>query len=372
MTYRFGDLVAFAAELLSKTGLDGDKPDVVARLLVTADAMGHTTHGLAQLADYLEEIEAGRMARAGEPEVVSDRGATLVWDGRRLPGVWLAARAVELAAARAKAHGICAISIRRSHHIACLAAFLPAATEAGMMAIVASSDPSTAHVAPFGGTRAVFTPDPIAIGIPTDGDPILIDISASITTAGMSARLRREGGRFAGPWALDAKGRATDDPNVLFADPPGTLLPAGGTDHGHKGYGLALMIEALTQGLSAYGRADGETHWGASVFVEVFDPEAFAGRAGFIRQAAWTAAACRANPPAVTGRPVRLPGANAMEGLRRAKAEGLALHPGILENLAPWGRKLDVAVPKPGPPKPGPHGCSPLAGELSAQPTKWH
>jgi LDH2 family malate/lactate/ureidoglycolate dehydrogenase len=343
--HRYDDLVAYAERLLASAGLDGDKPRVVAELLVTADAMGHTTHGLAQLADYLEEIETGAMAKTGEPEVLSDRPAAVVWDGRRLPGVWLTAKALELGIARAREFGSCAISIRRSHHIACLAAFLPIATDAGMMAIVASSDPSAAHVAPYGGTRAVFTPDPIAIGIPTGAAPILVDISASITTAGLSGRLRKAGRRFPGPWAIDAAGRPTDDPGVLAADPPGTLLPTGGTDHGHKGYGLALMIEALTQGLSGYGRADGETGWGASVFIDVFDPAAFAGRAEFERQTAHVAEACLANPPVDPARPVRLPGGAALAGLARAKRDGLDLHPGILEALAPFAAKLGVAQP---------------------------
>jgi LDH2 family malate/lactate/ureidoglycolate dehydrogenase len=347
MTYRVDDLVSFAAHLLARAGLDGDKPEVVARLLVDADAMGHTTHGLAQLADYVEEIANGGMAKGGEPTVVSDRGAAIVWDGERLPGVWLTSRALQLAVLRAREHGLCAVSVRRSHHMACLASFLPIATDAGMMAIIACSDPSDAIVAPYGGTRAVFMPDPIAVGIPTDTDPILIDISASITTAGMSARLRRSGERFPGAWALDAEGRPTDDPNVLTATPKGTLLPIGGLDHGHKGYGLALLVEALTQGLSGHGRVDCEDRWGASVFIQVFDPEAFVGFAQFVRQTSFTAAACRDNPPISADRPVRLPGSKAIEGLRRSKTDGLSLYPGILEGLRPWSEKLGVALPEP-------------------------
>ncbi|MCW6509250.1 Ldh family oxidoreductase [Lichenifustis flavocetrariae] len=338
----FDTLVAYAERLLKAAGLDGDKPTVTARLLVTADAMGHTTHGLAQLPDYIEDILAGKMTSVGEPDVVADKPAAVVWDGRRLPGVWLTDKAVRLAAARAKTTGICAVTIRRSHHIACLATFLPAATEQGLMVIVASSDPSDAHVAPFGGTRAVFTPDPLAVGIPTEGDPILIDISASITTAGMSARLRREGGSFPGEWALDADGRPSRDPNVLVGERKGTLLPAGGVDHGHKGYGLALMVEAITQGLCGYGRADGEADWGASVFVQVFDPALFGGLAAFTRQTEWVAEACRTNPPVDPARPVRLPGAAAMRGMRDAMANGLTPRPGLLEALEPWAAKLGI------------------------------
>jgi LDH2 family malate/lactate/ureidoglycolate dehydrogenase len=260
--------------------------------------------------------------------------------------VWLTDQALRLACDRAALHGLCAISIRRSHHIACLAAFLPIATERGLVAMIMSSDPSDAMVAPFGGRDAVFTPDPIAIGIPTGGDPILIDMSSSITTAGLSARLRREGRRYPGAWAIDAAGRASDDPAVLLADPPGALLPAGGLDHGHKGYGLALMVEALTQGLSGYGRADGATGWGASVFVQAFDPALFGGAEAFARQTAHLAALCRASPAIDPARPVRLPGEGALGAARDAALHGLALHPGVLEALGPYAARWSIRPPQ--------------------------
>jgi len=345
--YRAADLVAYATALFAAAGCDGDKPATVAAGLVEADLLGHTTHGLGLAPAYLRELESGAMTPRGEPAVVADRGAAVTWDGRRLPGVWLTARAVDLAAERAAAHGVATVVVRRSHHIACLAAFLQRATDRGMVVTVASSDPAAASVAPFGGRTAVLSPDPIAAGIPTDGDPILIDISASVTTNGLSDRLRREGKRFPGPWALDAAGRPTDDPAALFADPPGTLLPTGGTDHGHKGYGLALLIEALTQGLGGFGRADGPTGWGASVFVQAFDPAAFGGADAFRRQTGWTAAACRNSPPAPGVDAVRLPGERGLAHKRRALAEGVALYPGILAALAPHAERLGVIPPSP-------------------------
>jgi LDH2 family malate/lactate/ureidoglycolate dehydrogenase len=340
MPYAFDDLVAYAAALLSAAGVDGDKPAVVARLLVTADAMGHDTHGLAQLPDYLEEIAAGGMQATGEPGIICDRPAACVWDGRRLPGPWLVDRAVRHAVARARVHGICAVSIRRSHHIACLGSFLTAATDQGLMAIITCSDPSDRQVVPFGGMRPLFTPDPIAVGIPTLGDPILVDISTSITTAAMTGRLRRQGARYPGLWALDAAGAPTDDPPAL---PGGSLLPVGGIDHGHKGTGLALMVEALSQGLSGFGRADLVTDWGACVFVQVLDPALFAGLDAFTRQTEWIAQACRDTPPRDPAVGVRLPGSAALAGLRRARAEGFAPRAGLLDALVPWARRLGVA-----------------------------
>lgn len=341
------DLIAFARELFAAAGCDGDKPDAIARGLVEADLLGHTTHGLQLAASYLKELEQGHMVATGEPEVIADRGAVLTWDGKRLPGVWLVTRAVDEAVKRAGTHGQATVVIRQSHHIGCLAAFLERATQPGMMVIIASSDPAVAAVAPYGGRTAVLTPDPIAIGIPTSRDPVLIDISASISTNGMATRLHREGKRFPGPWAMDATGQATDDPSVLFADPAGTLLPTGGKDHGHKGYGLALMIEALTQGLGGFGRAMRPTQWGAAVFVQVYDPAAFGGSADFLRETDWLTSACRQALPVPGVESVRLPGERGLNHKRQALAGGLALYPGILEGLAPIARALGVPMPQP-------------------------
>jgi LDH2 family malate/lactate/ureidoglycolate dehydrogenase len=315
--------------------------------LVEADLLGHTTHGLQLAPAYLADLESGAMTARGEPEVVADRGATVTWDGRRLPGVWLTARATDLAVGRAPTYGVVTVVIRNSHHIGCLAAFLQRATDRGLMITIASSDPAVATVAPFGGRKAVYTPDPLAVGIPTDGDPILIDISASITTNGMAGRLRREGKRFPGSWALDASGAPTDDPSALFTDPPGTLLPIGGAEYGHKGFGLGLMVEALTQGLGGFGRAERPTQWGGSVFIQVIDPEAFGGLEAFRRETGWLAAACRSTPPLPGVDAVRLPGERGLAHKRRALAEGVALYRGILESLAPYAAKFGVAPPHP-------------------------
>src|SRR5262245_20232407 len=117
--YDAAELVRFARDLLAAAGCDGDKPATIAELLVEADLLGHTTHGLQLCAPYLGELEAGRMAKTGAPEVIAERVGALTWDGRRLPGVWLTAKAIDAAVERARTHGLGSVAIRRSHHIAC-------------------------------------------------------------------------------------------------------------------------------------------------------------------------------------------------------------------------------------------------------------
>ena len=343
--YPAARLREFAQALLVRSGIPADRAQVVAEVLVEGDLLGHDTHGLALLAPYLGEIERGTLAVAGDIAVLNDRPAALLWDGGRLPGPWLTQRAVDTVIERARIYGTASVVIRRSHHIACLAAYLQRATDQGLVLLLACSDPNAASVAPFGGTRAVFTPDPLAIGFPTAGDPVLVDISASITTNGMSNRLQKQGQRFAHRWLIDAEGNATDDPAELAAEPPGTILPLGGLDAGHKGYGLALLNEALTGGLAGFGRADPKEGWGATVFVQALDPEAFGGRAAFVRQIDFIAERCRDNPTRAGVEPVRLPGERALARRREQLANGVQLHESILPALESWAKRLEVALP---------------------------
>ena len=79
--------------------------------------------------------------------------------------------------------------------------------------------------------------------------------------------------------------------------------------------------------------------------MQVWDPDAFGGRAAFLRQTGWLAEACR-NPPRPGVASVRLPGQQALARRRVALAEGVSLHPGILEGLAPHADRLNVSLPR--------------------------
>lgn len=335
----------FATQLLCAAGLEADKSATVARVLVEGDLLGHDTHGVALLAPYLADLESGGMASSGSPHVINDKPAALTWDGMRLPGPWLVVQAIEAAIPRARALGTCSVAIRRSHHIACLAAYLKPVTDAGLMIVIHSSGPDTTGVAPHGGCTPTYTPNPIAAGWPTQGDPVLVDISSSISTITMSTRMYRAGSRLPGQWLIDAQGRPTDDPAVMFAEPKGALLPLGGVDAGHKGYALGLTVEALTGGLAGHGRADGVKDWSANVLVQVMDPECFGGLTDFERQTQFLVDACRASTPRPGVERVRIPGERALARRAEQLASGIALHPSILPALAPWAGKLDVPLP---------------------------
>jgi len=334
-------LVDLAAQLLTREGLDADKARCVAGYLVAADAMGHSTHGLALLPMYLEALAKGGMRSSGCQQVVNDRGACVTWDGQQLPGAWLIHQALDLAMARAPQHGVVTVAIRNSHHTGALAVYLSRATERGLVAQLQCSSPAASGIAPFGGTKALFTPNPVAAGYPTQSDPVLLDISSSITTLNNARQLQARGERFPKPWAMDAQGQPSDDPEVVIRG-QGSLLPVGGMDHGHKGYAMALLTEALTQGLSGYGRANQPQGMRLGVLLQVTDPAAFAGLDAFTEQTQWTADACRANPPLPGGPSVRLPGQAGLAKQRAAATLGVPLIPAVVAQVAAAAQRLGV------------------------------
>ena len=331
--YDAAALIDFATQVCIARGMAQAPAKDTAEVLVEGDLMGHDTHGLQLLTPYLHALARGDMAADASIDILAKRAAVETWDGRYLPGPYLVRRALERATQMAREYGTGTIAIRQSSHIGALAAYLEAPARQGLMVQLVCSDPSVASVAPFGGSQPLFTPNPMAWGIPTTGEPIMIDISASTTTNGMTDRLHKAGQRGAHNWWLDADGKPTNDPAVLATDPPGSLLPLGGLDAGHKGYSLALFVEAMTAGLAGHGRADRPANWGATVNLQVTDVDAFGGVAAFARQTDWLVQQSNANKPANAEHPVRVPGQRALMRKREQLADGVALHPVIVPAL---------------------------------------
>ena len=145
---------------------------------------------------------------------------------------------------------------------------------------------------------------------------------------------------------MDSEGRPTTDPRVMEqTDPRGSLLLLGGSEYGHKGFGLALMVEALTQGLSGFGRKDTEKRWGGNVFLQVLDPEAFAGRDPFLAEMDHLTESCHANLPLREGAPVRMPGEQAERNIAAARDNGVSLSDQTVRKLADSAARLGVTMP---------------------------
>lgn len=118
------ELIDFASALLARQGMEADKAVVTAEVLVEGDMIGHDTHGLQLMHWYLESLQDGSLNGKGSYQVVADKGAGFVWDGRLLPGAWLLTRALDQAVERAREYGIVGAAIRNSHHTCALSAYM--------------------------------------------------------------------------------------------------------------------------------------------------------------------------------------------------------------------------------------------------------
>ena len=348
MRYAAETLRDFAGALALAAGLPEQRAQRMAEILVEADMMGRSTHGIEHLDWYLTDLVSEVMNKTGDPTVVADHGAAVTWDGHYLPGTWLVTEAMELAFARSRDHPVVTVVIRDSHHVGFHAAYLRRATMRGLVMLLLDTNPYFGAVAPYGGKQAVFSPTPVSFGFPTAGDPVLVDFALSSTSLTATERAGRLGERLPHAWLLDHEGNASDDPQALLGDPRGSILPLGGADRGHKGYGLQFMVYALSAALGGFGIPDSPRGYSSAVFLQLINPEAFAGLAAFNNELAILIDTCHASPPAPGFDEVLVPGERAMASLHAAERDGVQLFPTVLQTLTPWAERLGIALPEPG------------------------
>ena len=342
--YNVQALTTFVERLFEKAGADTEVAQVVTRVLLEGELLGHRTHGLNLVSRYIDGMLSGQVkARAQALEQVSDSGISSLFDGHYVLGPYCVSRALDCAAKGAAGQGIGIAVVRRAAHIGCLAAYLKPYTDQGLVAVLYSSDPSVGLVCAHGGVDPVSTPNPIAAGIPTRGEPILLDVSMSTVTLGLVGQCRDAGSRLPHPVLVSNDGQLSDDPRDFFTSPPGSILPLGGQAFGHKGFALALLVEALTSGLAGHGRKDAPDQWGASATAVVIDPRFFGGLQAFTDETSFLGQLVLASRPLDAERPVRLPGQAGLALRRQALEQGARLSPQLVADLD----RLAVAAARP-------------------------
>lgn len=314
-----------ATQLLLDAGVSVEMSSAMVEVLLKAELMGHRTHGLAQLPTYLQRLANGEIKTAGEIEVLNDDPQCFAWQAHRLPGPWVMNQAVDSLMARVKERPIVMGTVANCTHIGSLQAYIEAPARAGYIALMMVTDPGVASVAPFGGSTPILTSNPIACGIPTGGEPLLIDQCTSLISNAAAGNYARENRQFPGAWVVDNQGIPSRDPGVLATDPPGTLMPLGGADFGYKGFGLMLMVEAFALALSGHGRADPKMRGAQGVFLQLIDPAALSGRDYFINEMNWLVDQCRNSAPAQGSEGVRMPGERAQSLEREQREQGIEL-----------------------------------------------
>ncbi|HEY1066293.1 MAG TPA: Ldh family oxidoreductase, partial [Pirellulales bacterium] len=244
------ELLEFATRLLHAGGLGPDEAALVGKSLVEANLRGHDSHGVMRIPFYLDSLKKGEVVAGAEFTVLNESPSLVVADGNWGFGQTQAQKLTKMLIAKAQQTGVAVGTLRRASHTGRLGEYCEMAAEAGLVSMMMVNTHGFARrVAPPGGKAPRIGTNPLAIGVPTDGAPLLLDFGTSATAEG-KVRVKKIAGQTCPEgWLLDSEGKPTTDPNTLYADPPGTILPMGG-DQSYKGFGLGLMIELFAGALS--------------------------------------------------------------------------------------------------------------------------
>jgi LDH2 family malate/lactate/ureidoglycolate dehydrogenase len=315
-------------------GFSPEDAAILARVLVTTEARGIKTHGIYHLGGvYLTQIKAGGINPKASPHVVRETATTAVIEGEGGIGQIAAVKATELAARKASESGCAMVSVRNTNHTGAIGYYVTSLADRGMVGIAAQNTPPA--VAPPGAAAAVIGNQPTAYALPADGEtPIVLDIAMSAAAASKINQMRQRGQAIPEGWIVDESGAPTTDPNLPF------ILATMG---GHKGYGLSILIEAMTGLLSGgailseLNMSDRSRPFGMSFWVTAVDVAAFMPLAEFKERIESLKAEIKRAPTVSSAAPLMLPGEP------EARAEDDARKHGIRMDSVNWGSLVQLA-----------------------------
>ncbi|WP_315834856.1 Ldh family oxidoreductase [Bradyrhizobium prioriisuperbiae] len=337
------DYVEFASRLLMSAGTPAAHARIVATALVDADIEGLASHGTMLLPMYLDRILSGSIAPAAEGVVVSDTGTQAVIDAQNGLGHVVAERATQLCVANARTHGLAAVAVRNAFHFGAAGRFARSIAQEGCIGIVMAN---TRPLLPApGGAERVVGNNPIAIAVPSTGDPIVLDLALSAGAMGKIRLADSQGRPIPDGWASTADGFPTTNAAEAIK---GMLLPAAGA----KGFGLALMIDMLAGGLSSgaigdevqplYG--DLSKPYGCSNLFLAIDIKGFRAVRDFEGAVSAFAGKIRQSRRVPQAEPVRLPGDRAAGA--HAAFDGIChVAATTISALRTSAQRLNVAIP---------------------------
>lgn len=311
---------AVAGKLLAAGTTEPDAA-VVAEGLVLAEADGQAGHGLSRLRSYCEQVAAGKVNPRPARRLDWTRPGALRVDADRGLAVPAIREGIDAGLTRVGAQGVVGVAVANSHHSGVAGHHVERAARAGAVCLSLSNTP--AAIAPWGGTTPLFGTNPVAVGIPTGAEPLVVDLSMSKVARGKVMAAAQRGEAIPEGWAVDAEGRPTTDARAALA---GSMLPMGDA----KGAALVLAIELLATAFtganmgfeaSSFLDAEGPAPRTGQLFL-LLDPAAFGGEA-FTARVQVLLDAVLAQPG------TRIPGAGRAAQRERARQEGVAVAPAM-------------------------------------------
>lgn len=339
---------SYALAVLLEAGFSDEDAPACADLLVESSLRGVDSHGvLALLPVFAEQARYGIGRTGVEPAVAERRGAAAVVEGGGASGPRTSRFALREALELARVHGVGAVVAREIGYFGALFWSVLPAAERGLIGLATVN--AMAFVAPFGGKEALHGTNPIAIAVPHDPDPIMLDMRTNALRMADYWESLRTGTRLPPDVVLTPDGTPLTDANELESRgwESAISLPAAGA----KGYGLALVADVLTAALAGT-RIGREVRWederdSLAAFYFALDPMFFGSVERFAAGVARLAEQVHETAPLNPAVPVRLPGERAAGERRRRLAEGIPVDPGLWSQMEEKLTALGVDLPKP-------------------------
>ncbi|MEP7356017.1 MAG: Ldh family oxidoreductase [Anaerolineales bacterium] len=330
----------FGAQILMGAGTPGPAAARVAAALVESNLVGHDSHGVLRLPQYVKAIQAGTLNPAGELKVVRESLATALIDCGRTFGQVAAERGMALALEKAAQCGTGTVVLQHCDHIGRLGEYVVTAARQGYIGqvICNGSDPG-GIVAPYGGSGRALGANPIAWSIPTGSEqPIFFDFATSVVAQGKLVVAADRGEDVPEGWLLDKHGQPTRKPQDQFDG--GVILPFGG----HKGYALSMMIEAIGGGLSGVGFAITPGYrWNQGTVLTAIDVNAFQPRAEFEKEVVELARRLKETPLAAGFDEILMPGDVEWRSRAQRARDGIPMAQNTWDRLTQLAATLGVA-----------------------------
>lgn len=334
------DLAQFIVAAFTAKGMAADDAGIVAQALVWANLRGGDSHGVVRLPRYIDLIVSGEMDPTARPTFVLDTPMRFVLDGKRCAGPIAMTQATAAASERAKVGGLCVGLVRHTTHTGAIGHYAQWMAERGCIALIAVAGiPLMAY---HGARVRSVSTSPLAIGVPTGRDPLVLDMATSVAALGRLAQARAAGGTIPDGWAIAEDGTPASDPKTAAIP-----LPLGGP----KGSGLSLMFEVmagLLSGAPILAPALGpqrRTHHTQNAFILALDVEGFRPYAEFAADADALIDLIKRLPLRDGFDEILLPGERGgrMQAVRRAT--GIPLTPSVWEALGRLARELEIELP---------------------------
>jgi len=354
------DLRRLCEEVFLGMGLTREDALITTDVLLAADLRGIDSHGVARLSFYYDGLKSGLMKARAETQVISETPTTALIDAGGGMGAPVSYRAMQKAIQKAQDLGLGMVTVRNSNHYGIAGYYAMMALDAGCIGM--STTNSAVFVVPTYGRDARLGTNPIAVAAPAGEErPYVLDMATSVVPFGKLENYSRLGKSIPLGWATDEQGLPTTDPVGLVktmrgGSRLGGISPLGGHSEeqgGHKGYGLAVLVDVLSAVLpgalyanAVYPTTDegkpkpsGIGHFFSAIRVDAFRPlDEFKASMDDLQRRLKTA------PKAEGQERIYIHGEKEFEETERRKRDGIPLNPKVVADLTRVAGELGIAV----------------------------